>query len=73
MKVKLTCQCGESFNIDADNFKNKTSIICQNCGSEFPKDKFEDFKASIVKLNNIHKCFNEPVDGSLHPHWDFEL
>ncbi|WP_041700797.1 hypothetical protein [Clostridium kluyveri] len=73
MKVKLTCQCGESFNIDANNFKDKTTIICQNCDSKFPEDKFQDFKDSIIKLNDIHESLNEITDGYRKPHWTFEF
>lgn len=77
MKVKFTCPCGESFNIKVSNFGNKTSIVCQNCGLEFPKDKFPTLKGALLQLEQISgdldKSNNSNDIYESLPHWKFEL
>ncbi|UZW13230.1 hypothetical protein OSC52_15440 [Clostridium pasteurianum] len=75
MKVKLTCPCGESFNVNSENFKNKTSIVCQNCSTEFPKEYFEQFKDAIRTLGKLENNFKYKTDdnGFEIPYWKFEL
>lgn len=75
MKIKLTCPCGESFNIRAENFKNKTQIVCPNCDKKFPEEKFDDFKKSIITLDKIKNDIETQAESSgfTEPHWKFEF
>ncbi|MEY8002017.1 hypothetical protein AB8U03_17875 [Clostridium sp. Mt-5] len=56
MKVRFTCcNCRESFNVDAENFENKSSLVCPNCGSEFPSDKLKILGDAVLKIEQVKK------------------
>lgn len=75
MKVKFTCcNCNENFNVDATNFKNKVSIVCPNCGTEFPKDNFKDLKDSVLKIQQIKdSLYNKNELGESLPSWHIDF
>lgn len=71
MKVKFTCEkCHESFNVKAENFKNKDSLACPDCGVEFPKDKLKSLGEAVLKIQQVKKSLYEKDElGTDMPTW----
>ncbi len=49
-RITLHCACGNEFNINAIRLKDGNPVICQICGSEFPKELGTRFAQALHDL-----------------------
>lgn len=68
MKIKLSCICGASFELDG-NFLNAKQLICPNCGKVFPEKSFSGVQSMLKGCKDLDEGF--PEEECLH--YEIEL
>lgn len=59
MKVKITCQCGASFEL-ISNSRNKGDYVCPNCLRPLPSDASKELHA----LFDNYEVFSAKLEAS---------
>lgn len=54
MVLKIECPCGCSINISS-NFRNKSDIVCPNCGKPLPLGATEEIRELIKHYSSLAK------------------
>lgn len=71
-KIEIKCgKCNCRFELRHQNFKQRDSMECPNCGQPFPQDHYQNLKIGVVSLGNIPELLPENADPFLD--WQFKL
>lgn len=55
-KLKFTCpKCSEEFFVQMEYFKDKQSVKCCCCETQFPDELIAEIKTAISHLSNAYK------------------
>lgn len=58
MKIKLTCLCGASLEVD-ENFLKGTGLKCPNCGQIYPQKIIEGTQSMLKGYQDLCEAFAE--------------
>lgn len=58
MKIKLSCICGASFELDK-TFLNAKGLICPNCGKAYPEKLFSGVQSMLKGSKDLEEAFAE--------------
>lgn len=56
MKIRfkiLCCDCGCSFELESEKFKEREALTCPNCGQPFPKRESSQLRQVISGIQSI--------------------
>lgn len=79
LKISIKCEgCSCKFELQAPQFRDRTSLECPNCGREFPKDIFSCLKTGIIALSSVPETVPEtsamyPFDDSERPEFRLQI
>lgn len=59
-KIEIQCAvCKCSFELRPQDFKDRASMECPNCGQAFPADAFDDLKTGMSALGRVQEFVGE--------------
>lgn len=61
IKIDITCQnCNCKFEIDSQNYVERETICCPNCGQQFPDEPFKHLQAGMKEFSLVPSCVDSP-------------
>ena len=58
MKIKVSCICGTSFELD-ENFLNAKGLVCPNCENAYPEKLANGIRSMLKGNQDLEKAFAE--------------